>query len=398
MLNLPTTKEEIEGLISNQVQEDIHLEYKRSDAIDNSQKSEIAKDVSAFANSDGGVIIYGVVEENHLPVRIDSGVNHQKFHREWFDQVVRSNISPRIEDVRIASIPLSSDRSLYAIWIPKSFRGPHQAPSKHYYKRYNFTSTPMEDYEINDVRQRRRNLPSLVNVEAQSRRQGLIYLIVSNKGDASAENVTFQFPDNFTWLNTLPTPNLFMSGIKSLAPGKEFHFLYRRFSDIANEGSHLPGCFEVAATYTHPATGQRITEVFNIDVLDYFNSEIYHSELYDTSERIRKELKDLVGQVEKFNRNLEQLTSLVSATGLNLSHSTLNNLRRLFNGEQDLEKINPTECDPSVFREVLGTSARMALQLRDFFLDPRLDKKLEEVAGMTDELIHKLKKHFLIDQ
>jgi len=37
-------------------------------------KNEISKDVSAFANSDGGTIIYGIEEEGHLPKRIDGGV------------------------------------------------------------------------------------------------------------------------------------------------------------------------------------------------------------------------------------------------------------------------------------------------------------------------------------
>lgn len=226
--------------------------------------------------------------------------------------------------------------------------------------------------------------------------EALIYLIVGNKGDAPAENVTFQFPENFSWLNTLRTPNLFTRGIKSLTPGKEFHFLYHPFPDIAKEENQIPGHFEITATYTHPAIGQRITEAFDIDALAYYNSEIYHSELYDTSERIRNGIKDLAKQVEKLNGNLEQLASLGDATGLSLSIPTLNNLRRLLKGEQDLERINPAGCDFPVFREVLGISTHMAMRLRDFFGDPRPDKKIEEVAGMTDELIHKTKKHFLM--
>lgn len=396
MLDLPCTKEDVEQLVANKVPEDIHLDYKRSDAVNHNQRNEIAKDVSAFANSDGGIIVYGVVEQGHSPVQIDDGVDHQQFSREWLDQVIRSNITPRVDGIRITQIPLSIDRSLYAVLIPKSFRGPHQAPTKQYYKRYNFISVPMEDYEINDVRQRRRTVLPLVSIDVHSRLGALIYLVVSNKGDAPAEDVTFKFPDNFDWLNKLAKPNLFTRGIRFLAPGKEFHFLYHQFAEVAKEGSQIPGHFEVSATYTHPGLGQRIAETFYIDVFDYFNSEIYHSELYDTSERIRKELKDLTRQVEKLNSSLEQLVPLGDATGLSLSIPTLNNLRRLLKGEQDLEKINPAGCDYPVFREVLGVDTRMALRLRNFFCDPNPDKKFEDVEGVTSDLIERIKRHFII--
>jgi predicted HTH transcriptional regulator len=76
-MEVPKTLESIESLIQNRVQESLHLDYKMSMAIDDSKRDEIAKDVSAFSNSDGGLIIYGVKEEQHLPVKIDNGVNHK---------------------------------------------------------------------------------------------------------------------------------------------------------------------------------------------------------------------------------------------------------------------------------------------------------------------------------
>jgi len=396
MLDLPTTKEEVERLVSHRVPEDIHLDYKQSEAVDHSKRDEIAKDVSAFANSDGGLIIYGVVEQGFSPVRIDEGIDHQKFSREWLDQVIRSKITPRVDDIRIAQIPLSSERSLYTVLIQKSFRGPHQAPSKHYYKRYNFASAPMEDYEINDVRQRRCTVLPLVSIDVRSRHGALIYLVVGNKGDAPAEDVTFEFPENFAWLSTLAKPNLFTRGIKSLAPGKEFHFLYSQFVEVAKDGSQIPGHFSITASYTHPDRAQRITEAFYIDILDYFHSEIFHSELYDTSETIKKELKDLTHQVEKLNRTIEQLAPLGDATGLSLSIPTLKNLQRLVRGEQDFERINPASCDMPVFRELLGVNTQMALRFRHFFFDSNPDKKIEEIEGVSDEMIQKAKKYFIM--
>ena len=81
---------DINNLIIAQVQESLHLDYKGSDAIDGNKKIEISKDVSAFANSDGGAIVYGITEVGHLPVAIDAGVDHKKFSREWIEQVIKA--------------------------------------------------------------------------------------------------------------------------------------------------------------------------------------------------------------------------------------------------------------------------------------------------------------------
>ena len=66
--------DDINSLIANEVEENIHLDYKASGALEkkDEKKSEIVKDVSAFANSDGGIIIYGLKEENHKPKELDS--------------------------------------------------------------------------------------------------------------------------------------------------------------------------------------------------------------------------------------------------------------------------------------------------------------------------------------
>jgi predicted HTH transcriptional regulator len=62
-MELPKTVEDIQKLIGTQVQESLNLDYKRSSSISNKARAEIAKDASAFANSDGGLIIYGVEEK-----------------------------------------------------------------------------------------------------------------------------------------------------------------------------------------------------------------------------------------------------------------------------------------------------------------------------------------------
>jgi predicted HTH transcriptional regulator len=157
---------DLNELIESDVQESMHLDYKQSRALARKDecRSELSKDVAAFANSDGGRIIYGIIEKDQNPQAIDEGVNAREITREWLEQVIYSNIQPKIDGLRIYSIPLPSkgaDRVAFVIDIPQSkSRAPHQSRDKRYYKRYNFQSVAMEDYEIRDI-SRRASTPDL---------------------------------------------------------------------------------------------------------------------------------------------------------------------------------------------------------------------------------------------
>ena len=120
---LPRSRSDLEKLIISQVQENLNLDYKQSDALSKNSRamSELSKDVSAFANSDGGTIIYGIAEQGHLPLTVDNGVADTDVTREWIESVLHGNIAPRIEGLQIVQIPLNLGRSAYAVNIPKSF-------------------------------------------------------------------------------------------------------------------------------------------------------------------------------------------------------------------------------------------------------------------------------------
>ncbi len=303
MINLPTSLADINKLISDQVQEAIHLDYKASPAIDNSKRSEIAKDVSAFANSDGGILIYGITENNNLPVSIDSGVDHTKYSREWLEQIINSNISPRIEDIRISPIQLSADRSVFAVKIPKSLRGPHQSSDKKYYKRFNFQSVAMEDYEINDVRNRRKILPPLVNVDIEIEQGFSVYLSITNIGDQTAEDVTFQLsPSLKHWIDN-EGPNLFTRGIKYFPPKRNYRLMYDGINEALHESSPNPSQFDITVSYKHPDADHRINDTFHIDLMDYWNTSVIDSELYEHGKKVKESIDKLTAAVNSLNRS-----------------------------------------------------------------------------------------------
>ena len=64
------TKADLERLIAEGIQESLTLDYKASPALakGESQRNELCKDVTAFANSAGGQIIYAIEEDGRVPI------------------------------------------------------------------------------------------------------------------------------------------------------------------------------------------------------------------------------------------------------------------------------------------------------------------------------------------
>ncbi|WP_164936803.1 AlbA family DNA-binding domain-containing protein [Bradyrhizobium vignae] len=147
-------------LIAVGEQESLTLDYKASAdlAKDNSKRNAVSKDVSAFANSAGGFIVYGILENKHVPTSIDVGVGRNILTKEWLESIIKSVIQPVVDAVAIKSIDIQGrgdDKVVYVVQIPQSTsRAPHQAFDHRYYKRFNFESAPMEDYEVRDLMRR----------------------------------------------------------------------------------------------------------------------------------------------------------------------------------------------------------------------------------------------------
>ncbi|MEI6520553.1 MAG: ATP-binding protein [bacterium] len=161
------TLDDIRELLQNSEQENLMLEYKSSGAVGDwspSKRNELAKDVCAFANSAGGIIVIGVCEEGHKPSYLDDGVDTRISSKEAIESALQARISPRVENLTIKEIPNPDQPffSYFVFGVPSSMRAPHMCnPFYRFYRRYNFESVPMEQYEVEDVR-RRQTEPSLV--------------------------------------------------------------------------------------------------------------------------------------------------------------------------------------------------------------------------------------------
>ncbi len=139
--------QDIQNLIDNRIKESLILEYK-----DGRKKiTDMVKGFSAFANTVGGVTIYGISERDGVPISF-SWIN-KKGVKEQIENIILSNVQPILEEYEIKQFqnPENNEESVYIVTIPESTNAPHMSNDNKYYIRRDFKSEPMEDHEVKNA-------------------------------------------------------------------------------------------------------------------------------------------------------------------------------------------------------------------------------------------------------
>jgi len=189
----------IREVVSNAVKENLTLEYKAAASLKREPKAifDLTKDVSAMANSAGGVIIYGIGEVKATKQLQLDPVDWTAFTKEWIEQIA-SQISPRISGLKIhpVQIGVSPDHGVYVLEVPQGTTA-HQATDRRYYRRHNFEAVPMYDHEIRDVMSRTKHPRISLSARlvlyprpASNGANGALVITITNESDVFARYVS----------------------------------------------------------------------------------------------------------------------------------------------------------------------------------------------------------------
>jgi Putative DNA-binding domain len=143
------------------------LEYKASEKFANpGWEQDMSKYVSAWANYDGGYIIFGVKNpEPGQPLVIDGGIPLAIKPKlaDWLSNVVPQLVEPPLQRLSTCLIPprqqasrISAGNVLIVIHVPQSDSAPHQALDHKYYQRLDRKLQPLKHRAIQDIAGRRR--------------------------------------------------------------------------------------------------------------------------------------------------------------------------------------------------------------------------------------------------
>jgi len=197
--------EKIEHYISSSQEENLHLEFKTLS--DNplgtsDDKKNYSSALSGFANSSGGLLIWGIVARKN-DRGVDCAVDLKPIKAvdlliSRLNELEGDAVSPHIDGVQHKPIPLRDNEGFAVTYIPESISGPHMAKlgEYRYYKRSGDSFYKMEHFDIEDMfgRRKKPDLSLSTRIRPSHTRQTphytehdlIIYISVVNNGRGSA--------------------------------------------------------------------------------------------------------------------------------------------------------------------------------------------------------------------
>lgn len=221
--------DEIHRLVEEETQESLYLEFKQGSALSKQDKpkSELVKDVTAFANGAGGKIIYGIAEKKNNTTGIYhasgiSPVTSEDITKDWVSLVIKDNSAPRFHLFNIDEIPTEGGR-IIVIDVLQAGTAHQNLLDHRYYQRAGVTNSPLQDFQIRDLMARGIRPEAEVRVsfppefQGNDRHRYAIKVEIENTGSVTFEN----------WWFTLNIPSFLLDGkTQSEFDSMRFHPLY----------------------------------------------------------------------------------------------------------------------------------------------------------------------------
>ncbi len=208
----------IDEYIRDQQEENLHLDFKiiNSANLTRDDRKIFAKCVSGFANSSGGIIVWGVDARKNAN-EVDSAVGKipispLSLFISRITTLTGQVVEPIVDGIIHKRVDESSDSGYAVTLVPMSVSGPHMAKSgeDRYFKRSGDSFYRMEHFDLEDMFGRRAK-PSLdltykikfknfIKLPTHTECTFLIYLGISNTGRGSAKTpyLSLSIPEPFS--------------------------------------------------------------------------------------------------------------------------------------------------------------------------------------------------------
>lgn len=147
-------------LVDDLVEEGPRLDYKEIQSLDTaSDRREVAKDLSSFANEVGGTVVYGIPEDRTAdgpPIpRKPYGISPIPSFESRVENILVDSVRPTLPELRICPVYISDEpkKVVYVVWTPESWAGVHMVEAyneRRYYRRGQYRAIEMTEREVRE--------------------------------------------------------------------------------------------------------------------------------------------------------------------------------------------------------------------------------------------------------
>lgn len=155
----------IHELVSSKAQENVALEFKvkankTNGELSTQDRGALGIALSAFANSSGGLLIWGIEAAKGRggidAAQAEHAIPNVALFKSAVSRAVGELLMPRHDGIHVEAIagPKNDGAGFLAVWVERSERRPHRSEAKddkRYYKRSGDSSFMMEHYDIEDA-------------------------------------------------------------------------------------------------------------------------------------------------------------------------------------------------------------------------------------------------------
>lgn len=198
----PITSEMLNELVARAVEEDDNLDFKRALPEQKTlAQSDLAKDIAAFANSGGGVLVFGMAEDSRRATgRVDVGEVSESYER-TLRSVAVSHIHPPVFGLELSEVGGDGERALVVV-VPASLDGPHLIYRNDYF------GAPIRNH-ADTVWMRERQLEQMYRARFEARDRA-----AQTIDDLYGEAADGRSPSDRAWLFAVAAPRVPRAGMR----------------------------------------------------------------------------------------------------------------------------------------------------------------------------------------
>jgi len=321
---VPKTEHEVLALKEQREPEGPFLEYK-SARLFKSKNDKIfetlSKELTAFANAAGGVLIIGIKEDSERCIEAFEPITDDKKMDSWLEDGLLPRISPPMA-MTVQEIEVEHGK-LLVIDVPPSPSAPHQASDRKYYARRLYRVDPLLAFEIDDIRRRAEGSPLNVSVGIWFE-NGIINFFIKNSSINPIYNIKVKIGGingeeiSKAWNPGIERP--YLEPFRIIHQDEKMSFLGANFQ-FFKQKSMDEIIVSVLFSDSHGVSHQKEKKFY---LKDYESAQFQRTNAERSLEKIEEHLSGINKALQEFALTAKSASeSAIHSSGVNLSKTSL---------------------------------------------------------------------------